>query len=175
MIDRLHLLVPLQRGISPLALVLPDYNSSVTVHAKVRQKWTCMYTCYFWMLAIQSIYLHSTLDVNECAYYNGSCSHTCVNTPGSYQCQCPLYHRLLGDRKTCKSKYFSKNVWLRYVCPCVHYSYASTNFLNKSYSFCEFHFTKKCSRVRATYRDYKLHYSLSFQYGECEVLIMIMM
>ena len=27
-------------------------------------------------------------DINECASYNGGCSQTCFNTPGSYFCSC---------------------------------------------------------------------------------------
>ena len=27
-------------------------------------------------------------DINECASYNGGCSQTCSNTPGSYSCSC---------------------------------------------------------------------------------------
>ncbi|KAJ7382013.1 hypothetical protein OS493_037656 [Desmophyllum pertusum] len=29
------------------------------------------------------------LDINECAVSNGGCSHKCVNTAGSYKCECP--------------------------------------------------------------------------------------
>ena len=27
-------------------------------------------------------------DINECDDNNGGCTHTCINQPGSYQCQC---------------------------------------------------------------------------------------
>lgn len=27
-------------------------------------------------------------DINECDVSNGGCSHTCINTQGSYQCEC---------------------------------------------------------------------------------------
>ena len=32
----------------------------------------------------------STLDINECDNDNGGCDHTCINKPGSYQCQCDV-------------------------------------------------------------------------------------
>ena len=32
--------------------------------------------------------LNITLDINECNTDNGGCDHNCINTQGSYQCQC---------------------------------------------------------------------------------------
>ncbi|XP_063809459.1 growth arrest-specific protein 6 isoform X2 [Pseudophryne corroboree] len=42
-----------------------------------------------------------SLDINECAYLNGGCSHICVNKPGAYHCDCQSGHRLLEDNRTC--------------------------------------------------------------------------
>ena len=39
-------------------------------------------------------------DINECNSSN-ACQHTCVNTPGSYMCQCNTGYRLNGDGRTC--------------------------------------------------------------------------
>ncbi|KAJ8038941.1 Hemicentin-1 [Holothuria leucospilota] len=39
-------------------------------------------------------------DVNECTMRQGLCSHQCVNTPGSYRCECTRGYRL-HDRHTC--------------------------------------------------------------------------
>ncbi|TAF43918.1 MAG: hypothetical protein EAZ63_13030 [Runella slithyformis] len=41
------------------------------------------------------------LDFNECLVNNGSCSHECINTAGSYHCSCPEDHVLQSDRLTC--------------------------------------------------------------------------
>ncbi|KAL3862599.1 hypothetical protein ACJMK2_008556 [Sinanodonta woodiana] len=40
-------------------------------------------------------------DVDECAYYNGGCAHTCVNTDGSFLCRCKDGYRLSGDGHNC--------------------------------------------------------------------------
>lgn len=41
-------------------------------------------------------------DINECELYpNKLCSHTCVNTIGSYRCECPDGHSLHQDESTC--------------------------------------------------------------------------
>merc|ERR1739838_1054527 len=38
---------------------------------------------------------------NECADENGGCSHTCVDTDGSYRCECPVDYILSADLLTC--------------------------------------------------------------------------
>ena len=55
---------------------------------------------------IQKIDLDNTafkmsLDVNECAYNNGNCSHFCQNLFGDYRCICRPGFQLLGDKRTC--------------------------------------------------------------------------
>ena len=40
-------------------------------------------------------------DVNECDNNNGGCADTCVNTAGSFFCQCPVGYRLQNDSTTC--------------------------------------------------------------------------
>lgn len=42
------------------------------------------------------------LDVNECLDYDHGCSHSCLNTRGSYWCVCPTGMALLPDMKTCR-------------------------------------------------------------------------
>ena len=42
-------------------------------------------------------------DVDECAVFGGSqlCSHICVNTIGSFRCECERGHKLATDGRTC--------------------------------------------------------------------------
>ena len=42
-------------------------------------------------------------EVNECMENNGGCMHTCVDTVGSYQCECNIGFQLGPDGKTCES------------------------------------------------------------------------
>ena len=42
------------------------------------------------------------VDINECTVYNGSnCSHSCVNTNGSYYCTCDEGYYLDDDEEEC--------------------------------------------------------------------------
>lgn len=43
-------------------------------------------------------------DMNECEMDIHSCSHQCVNTPGSYTCQCPQGFQLSSDRLNCRQQ-----------------------------------------------------------------------
>ena len=52
--------------------------------------------------------LHSVffpLDVNECATENGACSQNCINTQGSYYCNCNSGYSLAVNKHACDSKY----------------------------------------------------------------------
>lgn len=41
-------------------------------------------------------------DVNECSLQHvHKCTHSCVNSAGSYHCQCPIDMKLADDMKTC--------------------------------------------------------------------------
>ncbi|XP_070543241.1 collagen and calcium-binding EGF domain-containing protein 1-like isoform X2 [Ptychodera flava] len=42
------------------------------------------------------------VDLDECKYQNGGCSHHCNNTNGSYHCYCPARHLLKENKKTCE-------------------------------------------------------------------------
>ena len=46
------------------------------------------------------------LDVNECATNNGGCSHTCINTIGSFVCSCMAGYTLGADSRSCNGKQF---------------------------------------------------------------------
>lgn len=40
-------------------------------------------------------------DIDECQIHNGGCQHRCVNTRGSYYCECHPGSRLHVDGRTC--------------------------------------------------------------------------
>ena len=46
-----------------------------------------------------------TTDINEC--HNGTCSHTCVNTVGSYNCECPAGYILQPNKHDCEGMYLN--------------------------------------------------------------------
>lgn len=42
-------------------------------------------------------------DLDECAIFPGQlCAHTCINTPGSYRCECNEGFSLEQDGRTCR-------------------------------------------------------------------------
>lgn len=42
------------------------------------------------------------VDIDECKRRIHDCSHTCINTPGSYYCECPNGFLLSADFQTCR-------------------------------------------------------------------------
>ena len=48
--------------------------------------------------------LYFILDINECVNNNGTCSHMCVNTEGSYHCVCPHGYHLQADNHNCEGE-----------------------------------------------------------------------
>ena len=51
------------------------------------------------------MYIYLYTDVNECdAADKGGCEHDCVNTDGSYRCECEAGYRLANDGHTCEDK-----------------------------------------------------------------------
>ncbi|EPY72654.1 EGF-like and EMI domain-containing protein 1 isoform b precursor [Camelus ferus] len=42
-------------------------------------------------------------DVNECAVVNGGCQQRCINTLGTFHCECDTGYRLHADGRTCIS------------------------------------------------------------------------
>ena len=43
------------------------------------------------------------MDINECDRTPGLCrGGRCINTPGSFHCECPRGHELAEDGKSCK-------------------------------------------------------------------------
>lgn len=60
---------------------------------------------------IANIFLHFA-DINECSVNNGGCNHRCVNTVGSFHCECNSGYRLDGPL-LCIGKSYNKtyNQW----------------------------------------------------------------
>ena len=73
---------------------------------------TCACTCgmcahTYTHIHLQTMYMYIYLytDVNECdAADKGGCEHDCVNTDGSYRCECEAGYRLANDGHTCEDK-----------------------------------------------------------------------
>ena len=79
---------------------------------------------YFWKMffilytnVMYAVYQHTcilfSLDVNECSINNGGCQHTCVNTDGSYECQCRSGYRLSSNGRSCSGMLARLENWYR--------------------------------------------------------------
>ena len=55
---------------------------------------------YFGVIIIVTIHT----DVNECAFDNGGCQHDCINSGGSYRCECQQGYILQSDGMSCEGK-----------------------------------------------------------------------
>ena len=42
--------------------------------------------------------------MNECAYENGGCQHKCINSGGSYRCECNSGYYLQADNRSCAGR-----------------------------------------------------------------------
>ena len=47
-------------------------------------------------------YIIISSDINECRTSNGGCQYICLNTLGSYQCQCRTGYTLFSNGRTCE-------------------------------------------------------------------------
>ena len=50
------------------------------------------------------LHLVYVTDVDECLYNNGGCNDTCINTEGSYKCECGPGLVLELDQHSCRGK-----------------------------------------------------------------------
>ena len=56
------------------------------------------------------------LDVDECSEDSDGCEHTCINTPGSFVCDCNSGYFLNLDKKTCQGKKIPIRKLCHYAC-----------------------------------------------------------
>ena len=59
----------------------------------------------FYFLATCLCNFSITIDVNECLDKNGNCSHHCINTEGSYYCECPVGSNLQPNGHKCEGEW----------------------------------------------------------------------
>lgn len=56
-------------------------------------------------ICLFGFYSHNLLDVNECAVNPNLCVNgICINTDGSYRCECLRGYTLGADQRTCEGK-----------------------------------------------------------------------
>ena len=61
-----------------------------------------------------TVHIHCPPDIDECRANTSSCQQVCVNTPGSYTCQCRVGFSLNTDGTTCAGMFS-----LRPICTCI--------------------------------------------------------
>ena len=70
-----------------------------------------IYALFQWIFAFfvvtHTCFLSIGTDVDECLYNNGNCSHDCINTQGSYYCECPTGYILQPNRRDCAGEYYT--------------------------------------------------------------------
>ena len=71
----------------------------------------------------ENVHFCPALDVDECAtIQRGGCEQQCVNTHGSYRCQCNPGYQLNNDGKTCSGNCFFTNTLQQII-----FSFEDTN------------------------------------------------
>lgn len=61
----------------------------------------CLTILNIWPMCVYIILSLFFLDVDECLSNNGGCQQICVNTMGSYECQCKEGFFLSDNQHTC--------------------------------------------------------------------------
>ena len=49
------------------------------------------------------------IDIDECSVNNGTCEDICINTKGSFYCQCSTGLALSADNRTCEGNFQNDN------------------------------------------------------------------
>ena len=58
-------------------------------------------------LLIKINFVRFITDFNECNTNNGGCDHNCINTQGSYQCQCRVGYETNNNGINCTGSYMN--------------------------------------------------------------------
>ena len=92
----------------------------------------------------------STIDVDECSLRPRPCQDVCVNTRGSFFCQCTDPQLSLGpDRRRCVGRY-------RFLCNCVRYGRRKALPITVNVLFCSLLLVFRLWRRGTAQRDVKL-------------------
>lgn len=77
--------------------------------------WSCCLSAFEWK-SHQGCALFASSDKDECSKENGGCQHECVNTFGSYSCQCRSGFVLHENKHDCKEGISPLIWWQIYPC-----------------------------------------------------------
>ena len=79
-------------------------DKSLNLHVQ----WFSVGYCLCMLMQLLSRYhtaIFALLDVDECLEDNGGCDHFCINTQGSYKCECKQLFILANDKRKCLGKH----------------------------------------------------------------------
>ena len=93
---------------------------TIWIHQSQINMYNMHYTCVLFILLYPLQYIckiycsyiskyFTCTDINECANNSGGCSDGCVNTEGSYYCDCPSGYELSDDKKNCVGEWLTVN------------------------------------------------------------------
>ena len=87
-----HVLTPME--VSTVNVELGTHYPMTTELVMV--SYNCQYLQQYFLFQC-----NTTLDINECQIAINNCSELCINTNGSFYCQCTTGYLLSTDNKTC--------------------------------------------------------------------------